>query len=215
VSDTKEKSQANSHRWRIESYVRYVSRGTCECGAVRFFADVIDKEALKLAEHYNKSEGKEGQGHMVIAKAIKEKNPGVGKEDSDPLPVPPRPRGREQLRLYFEENKEAILQDYQSLKLKGFYAKWHMTSTTWTKLKRDWKLLGKSPRKSTLQKETTKPRRHKGPPSIEMVNRALKEQGTNHLPAFPEFNDSWPFPVQEKWFEVYLGLRKLELEKKQ
>jgi len=207
VSETKEKSKANGHNWRIESHVRYVSRGTCKCGAVRFFADVIDKEAVKLAEDYNKSEGKEGQGHMVIAEAIKEENLGVGEEDNDPLPVPPRPKGKKQLWQYFEENKEAILQDYQSLKLKEFYKKWRMTSTTWTKLKRDWNLLGKSPRKFTLQKGTTKPRKHKGPPGIEMVNNALKEQRANHLPAFPEFNEQWSDYVKVNWFETYQALK--------
>jgi hypothetical protein len=26
------------------------------------------------------------------------------------------------------------------------------------------------------------------------------------MPQFPEFNDSWPFPVQIKWLEVYEAL---------
>ena len=202
----------NNHYWILKPYVKYISCGTCECGAVRFFANDFSKEVIELVEHYNKSEGKEGRGHMVTAEAIKSETPEVEKENSDLSPVPPRPKGERQLGQYFEDNKEAILQDYQSLKLKEFYAKWHMSSAAWTKLKRDWKLLGKSPRKSAPQLGISKPRKHIGPPSIEMVNGALKEQGANHLPAFPAFNEQWSDYVKTNWFETYQALKELEVK---
>ena len=210
MKERKDRINGNDHHWMIVHHVQYISRGTCKCGAVRFFANSISKEAIELAEQYNKSEGKEGRGHMVTAEAIKSKTPEVEKENSDPSPVPPRPKGKRQLGQYFEDNKVAILQDYQSLKLKEFLAKWHMTSTTWTKLKRGWELLGKSPRKFTSQLGIPKPRKHKGPPSIEAVNWALKEQGANHLPAFPEFNEQWSDYVKTNWFETYQALKELE-----
>ena len=57
-------------------------------------------------------------------------------------PVPTRPRKRKQLRKYFEQNKEAILVDYNSMKLKDFFKRW-ISSSMWTKLKADWGIQGK------------------------------------------------------------------------
>ncbi|MDP2731051.1 MAG: hypothetical protein Q8O55_11310 [Dehalococcoidales bacterium] len=212
MKEGKDRINGSGHHWMIVHHVQYISRGTCKCGAVSFFANSISKEAIELAGQYNKSEGKEGRGHMVTTEAIKSETPEVEKENSDPSPVPPRPKGKRQLGQYFEDNKGGILQDYQSLKLKEFFAKWHMTSATWTKLKRGWELLGKSPRKSAAQSGIPRPRKHKGSPSIEAVNRALKERGANHLPAFPEFNEQWSDYVKINWFETYQALKELEVK---
>ncbi len=58
-------------------------------------------------------------------------------------PVPPRPKKRKQLQKYYEQNKEAILADYNSMKLKDFFKRWDISSTAWTKLKVDWEIQGK------------------------------------------------------------------------
>jgi hypothetical protein len=58
--------EGSAHFWHLKEYCRYISRGTCICGAVRFFAnDPMDKEQLQLAEHYNRKKGKEGSGHTA------------------------------------------------------------------------------------------------------------------------------------------------------
>jgi len=122
---------------------------------------------------------------------------------------PPPKRGKS-LDQYFEKNKEAILQDYQNLKLAEFYAKWQMGPASWTKLKREWKVLGKMPRKSTLR--TEKQREQIAPPSIKEINSALKKQGANYLPAFPIFNEQWSDFVKISWFGTYRALKEFEVK---
>lgn len=199
----------NGHYWVIEPHVKYISRGTCKCGAVRFFANEISKEAISLAEKYNREEGKEGHGHMVTQKDPPE---AVAKND-ETSPAPPRPKRRGQRIQYFEENKEAILQDYQNLKLKEFYNKWHMTSATWTKLKRDWKLPGKMPRKSTPRPQTHKSGNHKGPPSLASVVDALKKSKVDKLPSFPEWApEKWASSeIAVQWLRTYEALQGMRL----
>ena len=58
-------------------------------------------------------------------------------------PVPPRPKKRKQLRKYFEQNKEAIIADYRSMKLVLFYRRWGISTNMWLTLKQDWGILGK------------------------------------------------------------------------
>lgn len=211
------------HHEKVEEFHEY-ALGTCiNCGQVRRY----DRLDIRKPPRIVKAGRLNGVVASIIPERIKESvevkqdkpeetaifrnipEEADISQNGDPPPVPPRPKGKKKLWQYFEDNKEAILQDYQNLRLKEFYAKWHMTSTTWTKLKRDWELPGKSPRKSTLQKGTTKTRKHKGPPSIEAVNRALKEQRTNHLPDFPEFNEQWSDYVKVNWFETYQALKEL------
>ena len=134
----------------------------------------------------------------------------VSQDDQSAAAVPPKPK-KDQLLQYFNDNKEAILRDYQNLKLKEFYAKWHMSSTAWRKLKVSWRVLSKVP-KSPTQLRKTIPKVSTDqlpPPDITSLAAALTRDG--HLPPFPPFNDSWPFKVQEKWLEVYPELKKLEL----
>ena len=45
----------HAHRWQIEQYEPFIARGECQCGAVRFFADVIDREILKQVNQLNNS----------------------------------------------------------------------------------------------------------------------------------------------------------------
>ena len=140
--------------------------------------DVSPEEAAEL-EAANKTQDERPQSPSDIK---------VSQGDQSAAAVPPRPK-KSQLSQYFNENKEAILRDYQNLKLKEFYAKWHMSSAIWTKLKGSWRVLSKVPRKSTTQ-----------------LRKTISKVSTDQLPPFPAFNDSWPFTVQEKWLEVYQAL---------
>ena len=125
-------------------------------------------------------------------------NPGTTDEQS----VPPPPKERHLLGKYYEENKEAILHDYQALLLREFFRKWQFHAGSWTKLKRSWGLQGKRPvKKSKAVSNPSRPASRLPAPDPLHTN--------DQLPPFPAFNDSWPFIVQEKWLEVYQELKKL------
>lgn len=52
--------------------------------------------------------------------------------------VPPFPKKRKERRAYFEQNKEAIIADYYSMKLLDFFKRWRITTGRWLKLKIQW-----------------------------------------------------------------------------
>jgi len=52
------------HQWDCQPYCRGISRGTCGCGAVRFFATTLYyPEAQKLLDHYNAKHGRPGKAY--------------------------------------------------------------------------------------------------------------------------------------------------------
>jgi len=73
---------------------------------------------------------------------------------SETTPAPaastPAPKPRKKQKMvrhqaeYFEENKEAIIQDYHALNLRVFFKKWHISSIGWPKLKQLWNVKSKS-----------------------------------------------------------------------
>ena len=69
--------------------------------------------------------------------------------------VPTRPKKRKQLWAYFEQNKEAILADYHSMKLLEFFKSWGITSASWLKLKKLWGVQNKG--KGTGPKTVKRP----------------------------------------------------------
>ena len=70
-----------------------------------------------------------------------EQNIGTSEERA---PVPRRPKQRlEKLWGYFDQHKEAIIADYRSMTLNDFYKRWHITSSTWLKLKKKWEVPSK------------------------------------------------------------------------
>ena len=226
MKERKGESNGNGHHWIIESYVEYVSRGTCKCGAVRFFANDFSKESSKLAEDYNKKEGKEGSGHMVKEnESVKLEESAVARED-----VVVGGRG------WYQSHKKEMIEDLITMDYDAFLEKWKVKRQIVSHLKSDelYKSrvgLGELPAKKGKEPKSSKAKSPKSPPEplgelpfkikvISAENKLLSlgtftVEAASELPAFPSFNNSWPFPVQEKWFEVYLDLRKLELENKQ
>jgi len=65
-------------------------------------------------------------------------------------------------------------------------------------------------RPAAVKQSNRKSERYEPRPDIQSVAEVLKK-AKFQLPPFPEFNDSWPFIVQERWLEIYLKLRELEL----
>jgi len=86
--------------------------------------------------------GKENMGNIVE---------GIGEAVIREMrnPIPPRPKKRKLFLKYFEQNKEAILVDYNSMKLRDFFKRWGISSTGWTKLKVDWNVQGKHKKHSS------------------------------------------------------------------
>lgn len=82
--------------------------------------------------------------------------------------VPPKPKKRKDLWKYYEQNKEAMIADYQSMRVSSFFIKWGLSPLTWQKLKQKWgvpnKRRGVKPAKSP--KEYKEPRPEPGEFSI-------------------------------------------------
>ena len=93
----------------------------------------------------------------------------------------------------FEKEKDAILEDYPKLKLKEFYAKYHLSSSRWTRLKAEWNILGKRlrPRSHVKKLQPTEPpfRSH--------------DQAKTSL---PPFNESWGDSVKIAWLDAFVVL---------
>ena len=94
-------------------------------------------------------------------------------------PVPARPKKRKQLPKYFEQHKEAILADYNSMKLKDFYKRWSISTTGWTKLKKDWGVQGKNKKLGSKKIEASANPEEK-PETPEAVARSVEAPLTEH-----------------------------------
>jgi len=58
--------------------------------------------------------------------------------------VPPKPRKRKLLKQYYEDNKVAVIADYQAMELREFLKKWRLSTANWATLKREWEVPGKA-----------------------------------------------------------------------
>ena len=150
------------HNWGVlVQYERYVSRGQCDCGAVRFFANGIDKDILERAELLNSKKGKEGEQpgkRVALALATNEDNIIIEEEimvtekaTEERAAAPPKLKGYKAIRAYYEENKEAILADYHTMKLIDFFKRWSMSSGIWQQLKERWEVEGKQKAKIVVK----------------------------------------------------------------
>ena len=124
-----------AHHWRLERHERFVEKGTCACGAVRFFANDFCKEAIETADDYNKKHSKTGdpEYHNVIKKeeikTVKQTLP----------PIPPRTeiKGDNKIALhkYYMDNKVAIITDFNALGEKDTRERWGITESGWRTLR--------------------------------------------------------------------------------
>jgi len=163
ATETGEKTVLCLHSETIEAHVEG-DIGTCKlCGQVRQY-DPNPKRAPKVI--------KRGRINGILTEITppkslseplgethQEQPPApVSEPEKSPPEVPPRPKKRRQLQQYFEQNKEAILTDYYSMRLMDFFVKWHLTSTTWIKLKKLWNA---APKLRVVAKRTSKPSKAK------------------------------------------------------
>jgi len=104
-------NERHTHAWKLSSYGYGILRGKCECEAVQFFpSDSLD-------------------GDREIAARIKRLNQEYGKEGkvtSQNHPVPPKPETKNVslLHRYYEENKEAMLHDLDTMGEKPMRQRW-------------------------------------------------------------------------------------------
>lgn len=90
-------------------------------------------------------------------------------------------------REWYHQNAKCIIADVERLGEQKARKKWNIAPSTWTDLRRRWKLEPKDV--SSIGAEQVK-----------------HEVSLDTLPAFPQFSDSWPAEVQLKWLETYREL---------
>ena len=213
----------NGHHWRIKSYVKHISRGTCDCGAVRFFANDFSKESVKLVEDYNRKEGKEGSGHMVAQiESVKPEESAVVTEEavvSD--------------RGWYRSHKKEMIEDLITMGNDAFLEKWKVKRQIVSHLKSDDLYKSRVAQTEVPAKRGRKPKHSevespKSPPEplekmpfklkvISAENKLLSlgtltVEAASELPAFPEFNEQWSDYVKTNWFETYQALKELEIK---
>ncbi len=145
-----------AHRWKITSYCRGIGRGTCDCGAIRFFANVIDRHYIDLVKNYNKKYGKPGRLYKSppryispeIKKEIKEMKPNL----NELPPIPPKPdvsaldlfQARKELGKYYDAHEMEIINDYRNLGAAAAKKRWGLSSCKHLKLLKKYNFLHKS-----------------------------------------------------------------------
>ena len=202
---------SNGHHWSLKAYVKYISRGTCDCGAIKFFANDCSEESLKLAEDYNKSEGKEGSGHMVTQnESLKSEEPAAATEE---VVV----RGRE----WYQAHKKEMIEDLTTMGYDAFLEKWKVKRQIVSHLKSD-KLYKSRVAKAEVPAEMGRKSKHsevespKPAPAQTKLNLeylgTYEVQEDKGMPDFPAFNEGWSDYVKVNWFETYQALKELEVK---
>lgn len=124
---------------------------------------------------------------------------------AEPAPAPVPRKKRKTRNEYFEQNKEAIIEDYYLMKRLEFFDKWGLSTTVWMKLQKRWKVAPKGP----VHRFTGAPIK-KSKPSSESTEKSAPKVtiGSNGaLPSFPSFNEEWTPQVKIEWFKTYKELR--------
>jgi len=155
---------------------------------------VIPKHGLQLLL----SAEDKGDLEAVLSAAAAELAPApAAAAELAPTSAPPRPKKRGKLKEYFEQNKEAIINDYYLRPQRELFSKWGLSSSTWMKLKAKWKVAPKGP----VNRFTGAPLKTSKPSSEKVTT------GSNGaLPPFPPFNEKWIPQVKIEWFKTYKEL---------
>ncbi|MDP2730302.1 MAG: hypothetical protein Q8O55_07460 [Dehalococcoidales bacterium] len=182
-------TQKHSHNFQLRKEEFGISKGSCGCGAVKYFVDDPgDTEVMERALLLNRKHGKEGNvmvqassdkatENTTETKGVPVVNSELTKDQKKAIAEDAVKRGiklvasehsldwqvvrgwtltytdRKVNLEMFDKDKEAIIHDYQTVKLKDLFKKWHFYSSTWLKLKERWKVKGKRPAQSVLNTE--------------------------------------------------------------
>jgi len=91
------------------------------------------------------------------------------------------------MKRYYEQNKEDILQDIKEIGPRAARNKWQIPAGTFSGLKKCWKVVQAVEQLPPGEAEPLKPAQHL-------------------LPPLPNFNDNWPESVQTKWLDIWMIL---------
>ena len=197
-------SVACKHHELVQEYHHY-ALGTCKfCGQIRRYDHLDGKSpptiikigrlnGIPVLEHSSKE----------VIKVVKNKPEVDSIAQNEPVATKRKYRARKPLRD-FEADKEAIVEDYDTMPLKEFYAKQCLGPRSWTKLKKKWGVNGLSPRKAKSVPDTEVAHPVVGP------TRTYTVKAAGELPAFPEFSDTLPMLTQIAWLETYKALKELK-----
>lgn len=180
----------HSHVWQLKHYEKFIMRETCACGAVRFSPDEPgDKKLEARVAELNRTLGKEGDLATLVK--YEDLHPETRKKvdqtlANDLAPVPLKPKGIHKVSQYYEDNKEAILHDRETLGEKGMRHRWGISSATWKNHRGDgtwsglaarWGLTPPAEPKIKSQGKGTRARHHYYEKNKKAIIRDLKEIG--------------------------------------
>lgn len=221
-----------AHQWKLTQDERYISRGDCDCHAVRFFANSFEKEALKRVEILNREKGKEGDVNT--------------RQEAGLEPLPARPDTASMnafqrnmvLHEYYEANQEQIIKELDVLGEKALLKRWKISPSGWLTMRAKWLpdrftfpswyvpigqrrglITGKkgsaakkpapAPGAAAEKEEVIEERRYACAicgAGFDDRDSLMDHSLLHGLPGFPEFNPKWKKAVQLKWLETYREL---------
>lgn len=124
-----------------------------------------------------------------------------GAAAGEPAPEPRKGEKREAREQYWEQHKEAIIEDYYIMNLLALFRKWGLASNGWKELKEKWTVASKG----HVNRYTGGKKRPE--PSQETRPAAEPGKALPPLPSFPQFNEEWTPAVKIEWFKTYKELR--------
>ena len=198
------------HREMIEEYHQY-ALGVCTiCGQIRRY-DRLDSKQLPRIVKIGRINGVQTleRPPKEVIEVVKNKPEVDSIAQSELAPAKRKYKARRSPRD-FEANKEAIVEDYNTLTLKEFFAKQHLSYARWTELKKKWGVKGKNQRKAKSLPDVKVAETHRGNPLVSLGTFTV--EAASELPAFPTFNELWSDFTKQAWFETYLELKELEVK---
>jgi hypothetical protein len=184
--------------------------GRCACGQeIKIITDPRDfkktsQEITKPGDpdyQHQRIENKQ-QEQSTGGKSAAEIMAGLPERRNDKIGqlVPIKPHKLKDRQEYYDENKEAIIADYQSMRRTDFLIKWHINTKLWKTLVEKW---GVATKRKWSKRESK--------PSILDANHSKNipiVPGVG-LPPFPEFSSRWNEAVQIVWLNAYIRLKEL------
>lgn len=120
--------------------------------------------------------------------------------------IPPKPRGNWALHRYYQENRQAIVADYQAMKLRDYLKKWGMSPGTWAKLRADWEVPFKQPNLAHKPREA-QPEVTPTPQSEVGKFDAETREKFGTPPELPPWDSSWNEAVKVMYMHSLVTLR--------
>ena len=203
----------HAHRWMLEKYEPYISKGACRCGAVRFFSDALDSDLVIRVGKLNREKAKEGDMAINIDELHPETVKKLGLEgklaEAKLPPVPPRPANRYKMKRYYDGNKADIIRDLDTLGEKAMKERWGISQATWLCKRKDGTTAGLAARWGLVA--SGRPAKVKEKPAAAgKTLTGTTEKSTpapaDGLPPFPGFNEGWTELVKCRWFDTYKEL---------